>query len=148
MAKTRVFVKVTNVKENVMISSEMEPIRKEITTTTSLYMKQKGMPFKKISSATQKNLIMEKKTTAEKKVKSVKSEKNEKLNETDKLIIFYLLGMASMLGLFGFYKGISFLLSDDNGSFKGGYNKLPMDENKILLDIESKNTSASPEEKV
>lgn len=48
-------------------------------------------------------------------------------------LVFFLLGMCSMLGFFAFVKGLMFLFRNEANDQKEGYLKLDVEENSALI---------------
>jgi hypothetical protein len=69
------------------------------------------------------------------KAKAVKGEDLAK-NLDENHLVFFLLGMCSMLGFFAMVKGIIFLLKNDDK--KEGFLKLDVEENAALIKEEQK----------
>lgn len=134
------FIKVVVIKETMTVDQDQKPLFKEIETTTNVYMKNRNKPFHKVSSSSNKAIVI-----APKKMKKSKDnarpiikaqamkEETPVKNLDENHLVFFLLGMCSMLGFFAFVKGMMFLFKNDSDDSKHGYLKLDVEENATLL---------------
>lgn len=157
--KAPVFIKVIRVHERVVVDSHHHmPIYKVVKTCNRLYLKRPNKPLKRISGNASKKVFGNKekmREAFERKQQHQKqhqqhqqqhqqqakkmSGKMDGFKESDKQFIMFLLGLSSALCLFGVYKALLYLFSNDDAHHhKGGYGKLSMDEDKILLEVEEK----------
>lgn len=142
------FIKVVIVKETTTVDPNQKPLFKEIETTTNVYMKSRSKPFHKVSSSSTKAIVVApmKKNQDKKKAGRpiIKAQAHKEgpvvKNLDDNQLVFFLLGMCSMLGFFAFVKGLMFLFRNDADQ-KEGYLKLDVEENSALIKEEQNGVS-------
>lgn len=159
----KAFFKVVSVKEREVLNANAQPIFKEMNTTTSFYVKIRGKPMHKLGSTHSRAVLLDNRQAmmnqthkpvhhkAESKIfraasapthEQPKEPGMPRLKEGDRMFLCFFLGMLSMLGFVALYKGILFLFApEDYEEGKSGYNKLPSDDNKLLIETEEKKAS-------